>query len=142
MNRFTSLIILFLIFIPTAKAWSSDELPAIKQTALNYMESWYQGDAKKMKANLHKKLAKRSLQYGELKQTKASSMVAWTRDGVGRGLWRDDLNIEVIVLDYYKNIASVKVITPHYYEFLHLMKTDKKWVIINALYESKSPTDD
>jgi hypothetical protein len=141
MNRFIPFVILALILIPATFAGSADEITLIKQTAKNYMESWYQGDGDKMKASLHKKLAKRSLKDGELRQTKASSMVAWTREGWAKGLWRDGMNIGVEVLDFYKNIASVKVISYHYYEYLHLMKIKDRWVIINALYENRLKAD-
>ncbi len=61
MKKFTSVIILIFIIVSALQAWSYDESSAIKQTAMDYMESWYQGNAKKMKHSLHKKLAKRSL---------------------------------------------------------------------------------
>lgn len=139
-----SIIILFL-FISAAQADNPDEISAIKETAFNYMDSWYKGDSKRMKESLHKKLAKRSLQKSAsgkktLGVTSASDMIWYTKGGYGVNLWKDGLNIEIIVLDHYKDIASVKVITPHYYEYLHLIKLKSKWVIINALYDSNSPT--
>ncbi len=147
MNRLISFLVLLLMFSPVVHAKNPNELSAIKDTAMNYMQSWYQGDVKRMEESLHKKLAKRSIRFvspnkKELGFTTASNMIWYTRDGYGKNLWRKDLKIEVIVLDYYKNIASVKVITPHYYEYLHIAKIDKKWVIVNALYETNSPTRD
>ena len=108
------------------------------------MEGWYQGDAKRMKTSLHKKLAKRSLQEGygnnrALRLTSASDMVAYTQHGYGTGLWQKGMQIEVIVLDRFKDIATVKVVTPHYYEYLHLAKPGDRWVIVNALYEKNTP---
>ena len=96
-----------------------------------------------MKNSLHKKLAKRSLELGyggkkQLRLTSASDMISYTKVGYGKRLWTKDMDIEVIVLDFYKNIASVKVVTKDYYEYLHLAKTDKKWVIVNAIYENNS----
>ena len=133
-----------LITASTVLAENANDIIGIKETARNYMESWYQGDAKKMKESLHKKLAKRSLMPGygdkkELRLTSASDMISYTKTGYGERLWEKGMEIEVIVLDYYKNIASVKVITKDYYEYLHLIKTDKKWVILNAVYEKYSP---
>ena len=69
-------------------------------------------------------------------------MIAYTQHGYGTGLWRKDMRIEVIVMDYYEGIASVKVVTPHYYEYLHLAKLDKQWVIVNTLYEKNQPNAD
>ena len=138
MIRLISSIILLFLFVPTLHAENADELSAIKKTAFNYMDSWYKGNSKMMKQSLHKKLAKRSLKESlngkkMLGFTSASSMIGYTIGGYGANLCHDNLNIEVIVLDYYKNIASVKVTTPHYYEYLHLIKLEKKWVIINEI---------
>ena len=53
-------------------------------------------------------------------------MVWYTRSGIGENFWYDDLKTEVVVLDYYEDIASVKIVTPHYYEYLHLIKIEGK----------------
>ncbi len=150
MYRIIFSIILLLMCATTVQAENADRLAAIKETAFNYMDSWYQGDKKRMKMCLHKKLAKRSLRYfpsgkRDLRHTKRSEMVMYTGGGYGKDLWRENLNIEVIVLDFYKNIASVKVITPDYYEYLHLAKMNDKennWIIINAIYESNITQSD
>lgn len=146
MRKLIVAIVTICIWVPIAQAGSDDELSAIKKTAMTYMASWYQGDARGMKASLHKKLAKRSLKgmmgENELRHTTASDMVSYTKSGYGARLWHDDLNIDVIVLDYFKDIASVKVTTPHYYEYLHIAKIEGQWVILNALYEKNSPRRD
>ena len=49
------------------------------------------------------------------------------------------MDIEVIVLDYYKNIASVKVVTKDYYEYLHLIKTDKKTCMPSTRLVARMP---
>ncbi len=133
-------LILLIVFVSIAPAGSNDETLAIKKTAMNYMESWYQGDEKKMAESLHKDLAKRSLRLtnGKLKlrHTKSRDMKYWTGQGYGKTLWRDTYKIDVTILDHNKGIASVKVVTPDYWEYLHLVKIDGKWLIINALYEN------
>ena len=94
-----------------------------------------------MKKTLHKKLAKRSVKTGLTKGnttlgfTSNSDMISYTRGGYGKQLWVEGLKIEVKILDRYEHIASVVVKTPDYYEYLHMVKLDKGWVIINALYE-------
>ncbi len=141
MNRLISSILILSMCAPLVQAGNPDEISAIKKTALDYMESWYEGDADRMKSSLHKKLAKRSLKglYGEptMRHTTASDMILFTRQGYGKSLWRKGQKIEVIILDHYKNIASVLVVAPHYHEYLHLGKIEDKWLILNALYENK-----
>ena len=135
-------LLLSLMGITTVHADEPAEIAAIKKTALDYMQSWYRGDAQTMKACVHKKLAKRSLVgfFGEpgLRHTTASDMIRYTDIGYGTSLYRKGQKIDVRVLDYYKNIASVKVTSLHYYEYLHLAKIDGKWVLLNALYEKNS----
>lgn len=53
-----------LICLPTFNATGQDEAVGVTATVLNCMEGWYQGDARRMKASLYNKLAKRSLQEG------------------------------------------------------------------------------
>lgn len=129
-----------------AGAGGDEDLAAIRQTALNYMTAWYRGDADTMKACLHKKLAKRSLRgfFGEpdLRHTSAADMVRYTINGGGVNLWPEGGRIEVTILDHFKQIASVRVTSPNYYEYLHLAKIEGRWVIINALYEPSVPTGD
>lgn len=146
MYRIIFSITMILISVSTVRGESMNEISAVKETSMNYMQAWYKGDAERIAGSLHTKLAKRSLKglFGEpnLRHTTASDMIRYTKQGYGQSLWQENQKIEVIVLDIYKNIASVKITAPHYYEYLHLGKIDNKWVIVNALYESKSPMND
>lgn len=141
MYRLIFSIILVIFFVSTVQAGNNDEISAIKKTAMDYMESWYQGDTKRMDGSLHPDLAKRSLKFKNgklrLRHTKSRDMKYWTGVGYGKNLWCDTHNIEIFVLDHYKGISSVKVVTPDYWEYLHLLKIEGKWLIINALYEDK-----
>lgn len=146
MHKVIVAIVMITLWVPAVRAGSEDDISAIKKTSETYMNAWYQGDARGMKASLHKKLAKRSLKgmmgENELRHTTASDMVSYTKSGYGTRLWHDGLEIDVTILDYFKDIASVKVTTPHYYEYLHIAKIEGQWVILNALYEKNSPRRD
>lgn len=130
---------LLLLGVVMVRADGPEDMAAIRETAMNYMVSWYRGDAATMKASLHRKLAKRSLRgiFGEkgFRHTSASEMVRYTINGGGKNLWRQGSRIEVRVLDHYRDIATVKVVSPDYYEYLHLARIAGRWVIVNALYE-------
>lgn len=134
-----------LMVIPTARADCADEVAAIRAAALAYMQAWYSGDVEQMKASLHPNLAKRSLRgesgTPELRHTSALDMICYTQDGYGATLRKKRQVIDVVVLDHYRSIASVKVVSPHYHEYLHLAKIEGRWMIVNALYERRSPTD-
>ena len=68
---------------------SEADKTAIKQTALDYIEGWYNGDAERMERALHPDLAKRIVRvsadnkFNRLDQMSAMSLVQGTRRGGG-----------------------------------------------------------
>ena len=116
----------------TATTAMTDEA-AVVSTALDYFEGWFDGDVERMEQALHPELAKRS---GEVRTTTTKErMLELTAAGEGR---REDpggdRDIEVVVVDIHGSIASVVVRSPVYREYLHLVKTDNGWKILNALW--------
>mgnify|MGYP003293908475 CR=1 FL=1 len=118
---------------------NTDE-PAVVATALDYFEGWFDGDTERMDRALHPELAKRSLSQvdpdsPELRSITKERMLALTAAGEGKG---DDpggeRRIDVAVVDVYGNIASVVVRSAVYREYLHLVRTDEGWKIVNALW--------
>jgi hypothetical protein len=118
---------------------SSDEA-AVVAAALDYFEGWFEGDVTRMDRALHPGLAKRSLSQvdpdsTELRSLTKERMVELTAAGGGKGESPDGgLGIDVEVVDLYGNIASVVVRSAVYREYLHLVRTDEGWKIVNALW--------
>jgi hypothetical protein len=116
------------------------ERAAIVAAALDYFEGWFDGDARRMERALHRALAKRSLRQvepadPELRSVTRDQMVAWTAEGEGKdedpGPGR---RIDVQIVDVHGNIASAVVRSDVYREYLHLVRTDEGWKIVNALW--------
>jgi hypothetical protein len=118
---------------------SSDEAAVVAAT-LDYFEGWFEGDAARMDRALHRGLAKRSLSQvdpdsTELRDLTKERMVELTAAGGGKGEGPDGgLGIEVEVVDLHGNIASVVVRSAVYREYLHLVRTNEGWKIVNALW--------
>jgi hypothetical protein len=114
----------------------SDE-DLIKQSVLDYFEGWFDGDAERMQRALHPGLAKRALMADglSLDETTAPWMVEATKEGVGRGRDPGDRNIEIVVEDVYRNIASATVRSSVYREYVQLVRTAEGWKIVNALWD-------
>ena len=112
----------------------------IVRTTLDYFEGWFDGHSERMERALHGALAKRSLRQverdsPELRTVTKEQMVAWTAAGEGKTVDPgDDRRIDVEVVDVYGNIASVVARSPLYREYLHLVRTDEGWKIVNALW--------
>ncbi len=119
---------------------------AIRQTALDYIEGWYEGDAERMERALHPELAKRIVltnpqnNQSRLDQMGAMSLVQGTRRGGGRNTPKERQQKDVTILDIYEGSASVKIIAADWIDYLHVVKFNGRWVIVNVLWELKPAT--
>ena len=66
-----------------------------------------------------------------LHEDPTEQLVVDTASGEGTGF---DPSQEVIVLDVFRDIATVKVRSAPFVEYLHLARFDNRWLIVNALY--------
>jgi hypothetical protein len=46
-------------------------------------------------------------------------------------------NNQLTILDIYNRIATVKLVSDNWVEYLHLIKLDDKWSIINLIWQHK-----
>jgi hypothetical protein len=137
----TVICIMFLAVVSNANAQSANDA-AIKQTALDYIEGWYEGNAARMERALHPELAKRIVRSNpqgnsRLDQMSAMSLVLGTRRGGGKSTPAEKQQKDVTILDVFENAASVKVVASEWVDYLHMAKFNGKWVIVNVLWELK-----
>ena len=118
---------------------SAADREAIAATIADYYLGWYDGDADRMARALHPRLAKR----GWLRDASGipavdgddfSAMVEYTRRGQGRTTDPDRRRYEVRAVEVYDDIASACVYAVPYVDYLHLVRTDDGWRIMNALW--------
>ena len=115
---------------------------AIVNTALDYVDGFYQADASRMERALHPMLAKRAyvptkegkFQYHELS---ALALVQGTRNARNYLKDRDrtTLKREIQVLDINRETATVKAYMEEWIDYMHLVKVEGQWKIINVLWE-------
>lgn len=115
---------------------------AIKRTALNYAEGWYEGDAAKMESALSPDLAKRIARtnaqgQSNLGQMTAMTLVQGTRGGSGKQTPKEQQQKDVTILDVFGGAATVKLEMRDWIDYMHIGKMNGKWVIINVLWEMK-----
>ncbi|GEM_PF-276991 len=137
-------IIALLPFASMASAQSSADATAIRQTALDYIEGWYEGNAERMERALHPELAKRIVRTKDgdsrLEQIGAMTLVQRTRRGGGKNTPKEKQQKDITILDVFENAASVKIVASDWIDYLHLAKYDGRWVIVNVLWELKPTT--
>jgi hypothetical protein len=121
---------------------SAADSAAIKQTALDYIEGWYEGNAERMERSLHPELAKRMVETNRngksrLNQMSAMTLVQYTRAGGGKNTPKDKQQKDVVILDVFENAASVKVVASDWVDYMQMSKFDGRWMIVNVLWELK-----
>jgi hypothetical protein len=120
----------------------SAEAAAIKQTALDYIEGWYEGNVERMERALHPELAKRIVRTNkegasQFSNMSAMALVQGTRRGGGKNTPKENQQKDVTVLDVFENSASVKIVASDWVDYLHMAKSNGRWVIVNVLWELK-----
>ena len=140
--RAAALAVGILAFTGMARAEDAATLDAIKRTALDYAESWYEGNPDKMEHALHPDLAKRIVSvdaqgHARIDNMGALTLVQAVRAGYGKSTPLDQQQKDVTVLDVFGNAATVKVVMSGWIDYLHIARFDGRWLIVNALWEHK-----
>jgi len=130
--------------VPAQTTTSDADKEAIKQTALDYIEGWYEGNPERMERALHPDLAKRIVMtnpqgWSQLQQMSAMGLVQGVKRGGGKNTPKEKQQKDVTILDVFNNAASVKVVASDWIDYLHVAKWNGRWVIVNVLWELKQP---
>ncbi len=139
---------LFLVALAISGFGQTDaDREAIKRTALNYAEGWYEGNAEKMESALSPDLAKRIVRTNEkgqssLGQMTAMSLVQGTRGGFGKQTPKENQQKDVTIFDITGGAATVKCEMHDWVDYMHIGKINGKWLIINVLWEMKPKKDE
>jgi len=142
----TRIIVLLLAitcgFAAESIAQTDADREAIKRTALNYAEGWYEGNADKMESALSTDLAKRIARTNDKGQTRldqmsAMALVQGTRSGFGKQTPKEQQQKDVTILDILGGAATVKLEMRDWVDYMHIAKVNDKWVIVNVLWELK-----
>ena len=140
---FVLAVAFLLATIAPGQTSSTDDDAAIKATALNYIEGWYEGDAARMESALHPELAKRMILTdpktgrSQFNHMGAMQLVQNTRRGGGSKTPKEQQTKEITILDRYNNAAVVKIVASGWIDYLEEAKVNGEWKIINVLWELK-----
>jgi hypothetical protein len=142
MKKLAALFLLTLAFSFAANAQTKDDKEAVRQAALDYVESIYEVDSARVERSVHPDLAKRGffLKQGETAYMPLTmtytQLVDLAKNYNKNGRVPKDAPKEVVVYEVSDQTASVKVTASWGIDYLHLAKYDGKWKIINILWQS------
>jgi len=116
---------------------SATEVEAVAAVATEYFQAWFAGDGERIRAVLHPHLAKRRAEVPGspalgLHEDPTEVLVADTAGGEGKAF---EPVQEVTVLDVCRDIATAKVRSEPFCEYVHLARFGDRWLIVNALYQ-------
>ncbi len=125
-------------FVMTNAQTKEDSLQII-QTGLNYLEGWYTADTVRMDRALHDSLIKRRVIFSQdvYKLSEMTKLQMMEKTKVHKIVPLNEQGIRITILDVFGTIASVKAESKGFYDYLHMVKTNGQWQIINALWDKK-----
>jgi hypothetical protein len=135
----TALSAVFSMAMPPVEVISRmkpEDEAAVRAAAVDYVQGWYEADGARMQRALHPDLAKRGLVGEALQPITAADLVALARNGMGKNQGGKKEKA-ITVLDIEDIIATVKVVSDQFNDYLQLGKIDGKWLIINVLWAFK-----
>lgn len=146
----TNLLLVMLITLAvsmTAYSQTDADREGVKRAALDYAESFYEGNGEKMEAALSPDLAKRIANTNPQGRSSLGHMSALTlvqviRTGSGKNTPKDEQIKSVTILDMMTNSATVKLEMRDWVDYMHIAKMNGKWLIVNVLWENKPKKDD
>jgi Putative lumazine-binding len=126
-----------------SRAQSAADSSAIRATALDYVEGWYEGNAERMSRAVHPELVKRIVEsdtatkHSVIETMGATALVNGARRGWGKKTPANRRQKDVTILDIFGNAASVKSVMADWIDYMQMAKVDGRWMIVNVLWEYK-----
>jgi hypothetical protein len=138
MNRLglglTALLFIGLLANAQKKETPGDEASAVRSTVTNYIEAYYTGNAAQMEQTLHPHYLKHKL-HGDIpvREQTGTDLVQAARSGEGTHLALAERKEQITVLDVAGNIASAKLVTPGWTDYMTLTKINGEWKILSVV---------
>lgn len=134
--------LLLIVAALTAQSQTKQDTLEIKRVALAYLESQHQPNPKQMQDALHPRVVKRSVfknkkaQKDYVSEYSAENLVilAETYNANGDKFPKNPKK-EVKLLDVAALTASVKLIADEWFDYMHIVKLNGEWKIINVLWQ-------
>jgi hypothetical protein len=139
-----SLLIVIIVLTTSLKnhAQTAQDTLDIKRVALAYLESQHTPNPKLMEGALHPRIVKRSVFRS--KKTKKDYVSEYTAENLvilaetyntNGDKFPQNPKKEVKLLDVSALTASVKLIADEWFDYMHIVKTNGEWKIINVLWQ-------
>ncbi|NER18306.1 nuclear transport factor 2 family protein [Spongiivirga citrea] len=142
------IVILICVFSCAISAQSRQDSLAIKRAALDYIESQHEVKPEKFERSAHPRMVKRTFWTNKktkkeyLRETFTDAMILLAESYNIKGdKFPENPKKEVIILDVFDKTASVKLIADDWIDYMHIVKLNGKWQIVNVLWQFNDSKD-
>ena len=125
-----------------ASAQTKQDTLAIKQAALDYIESQHTPNPSQMERALHPRMVKRTFWKDKptgkdyVRETSTESMVLLAESYNKKGdKFPTSPRKDIKLLDISERTASIKLNADEWIDYMHLVKLNGDWKIINVLWQ-------
>lgn len=137
-------MVLFALSTGCLSAQTPQDSLEIKQAALDYIESQHQVKPEQFERSAHPRMVKRTFWTDKfakkeyLRETFTDAMVLLAETYNQNGdKFPENPKKEVVILDVFDKTASVKLIADDWIDYMHIVKLNGKWQIVNVLWQFK-----
>ncbi|MEM6686701.1 MAG: nuclear transport factor 2 family protein [Bacteroidota bacterium] len=136
------------LFATIVTAQTQKDSLAITQAALDYIESQHNVQPKQFERSAHPRMVKRTFWTHQksgkeyLRETFRDAMILLAATyNVNGDQFPKKPKKEVIILDIHQKVASVKLIADDWIDYMHIVKLNDKWQIVNVLWQFNDAND-
>ncbi|PUB33663.1 putative lumazine-binding protein [Elizabethkingia sp. YR214] len=135
-------VICILFFSLFVSAQTKQDTLAIRQAALDYIESQHAPNPARMERALHPRMVKRTFWKNKatgkdyVRETNTESMVLLAESYNKNGdKFPASPRKDIKLLDVSERTASIKLFADEWIDYMHLVKLNGTWKIINVLWQ-------
>lgn len=129
---------------PTQLMASQEDINAVRDAALDYIEGYVQGDAERHALAYHPECIKRQFATDEatgIEQLVVLSPQVMADYAAKFGGATEDAEWEVIIDDVSAGMASVRVYSTQWVDFLHVVKARGEWRLLHVTWHDRRSVD-
>jgi len=145
-----SVFMIISVLFPTIITYgqSTKDSLEIRQVALDYIESQHNVNPGQFERSAHPRMVKRTFwrdkktgkEYLRETHTDAMILLAETYNKDGRG-FPENPKKHITILDIYDRTASVKLEADEWVDYMHIVKLNGEWQLVNVLWQFNDSAD-
>lgn len=116
---------------------SQSDIESIRQVALDYLEGYVSGDAERHLRSYHPEAIKRRYSVGADGVVGIISLSPQTMADDAALQTPQQVEAEIIVDAVYDDIASVRVYSPWWVDFVHVVKARGEWKLFHVTWHRR-----